>query len=37
MLASPVVLSSALVTILAIVRYFFRGMKVGNMRAKYNV
>jgi len=37
MLASPVYLTTALVTILAIVFYFFTGMKVGSMRVKHNV
>jgi glutathione S-transferase len=36
-IASPVVLLTALVTILAIVLYYFMGMKVGNMRAKHHV
>jgi glutathione S-transferase len=37
MLASPVVLSSALVTILAIVVYFYMGVLVGRMRHKHGV
>jgi len=37
MLASPVTLSTALVTILAIVLYFFMGMKVGQLREKHKV
>ena len=36
-LASPVVLTTALVTILAIILYFFMGMKVGQMRAVHHV
>lgn len=36
-LDAPVVLSTALVTILAIALYFFTGMKVGQMRAKHNI
>jgi glutathione S-transferase len=35
--ASPVILSTALVTILAIVLYFFMGAKAGQMRAKHNI
>ena len=37
MQASPVVLSSALVTILAIVVYFYMGVQVGQMRVKHGV
>jgi glutathione S-transferase len=37
MIASPVTLSTALVTILAIVLYFFMGAKAGQMRAKHNI
>lgn len=37
MLASPVILSSALVTILAIVLYYATGLKVGQMRAKHAI
>ena len=36
-LASPVVLTTALVTILAIILYYFMGMKVGSLRVKHNV
>ena len=36
-IASPVTLSTALVTILAIVLYFFMGAKAGQMRAKHNI
>ena len=34
---SPVILTTALVTILAIVLYYFMGMKVGQARVKCNV
>jgi glutathione S-transferase len=37
MQASPVVLCSALVTILAIVVYFYMGVRVGQMRVKHGV
>lgn len=37
MLASPVVLSTALVTILAIVVYFYMGVLVGRMRVKHSI
>jgi glutathione S-transferase len=37
MQASPVVLSSALVTILAIIVYFYMGLRVGQMRTKHGV
>ncbi len=37
MLASPAVLSTALVTILAIVVYFYMGVRVGQMRVKHGV
>ena len=37
MQASPVILSSALVTILAIVVYFIAGFRVGQMRVKHGV
>lgn len=36
-IASPVVLATALVTILAIVVYYFMGAKVGQMRVKHGV
>jgi len=36
-LISPVILSTALVTILAIILYFFMGMKVSQMRSKHNI
>ncbi len=37
MIASPVYLSSALVTILAIVLYFLMGLRVGQMRTKHHI
>jgi glutathione S-transferase len=37
MQASPVVLSTAVVTILAILVYFFMGVRVGQMRAKHAI
>lgn len=37
MQASPVVLSSALVTILAIIVYYYMGIQVGQMRSKHGV
>ena len=37
MLASPVVLSTALVTILAIVLYFYTSVNVGRMRVRHSV
>ncbi len=37
MIASPVVLSTALVTILAIALYFFMGFNVGRMRTKHRI
>jgi glutathione S-transferase len=37
MQASPVVLSTALVTILAIVVYFYMGIRVGQLRVKHGV
>ena len=37
MLASPAYLSSALVTLLAIILYFFMSVRVGQMRAKHGV
>ena len=37
MQASPVILSSALVTILAIVVYFYMGVRVGQMRIKHGI
>jgi len=37
MMASPVVLLSALVTILALVFYFYTGIHVGRMRSKHGV
>jgi len=37
MLASPAILSSALVTILAIALYYYMGFRVGQMRSKHGV
>jgi glutathione S-transferase len=37
MIASPVYLSTALVTILAIVLYYLMGFKVGQMRTKHRI
>lgn len=37
MQASPVVLSTALVTILAIIVYFYMGIRVGQMRSKHGI
>ncbi len=37
MQASPVVLSTALVTILAIVVYFYMGIRVSQMRSKHSI